>query len=87
MDIAAALPLSLMRLQYPCMALPCGQKVKGEAHLRKLLLLEVLCDVWVEVLGVALIQTVNLPLLLHLDVTVYQDEFPNGLQGHQGKTS
>lgn len=44
-----------------------------------LLVLEVLVDGGVEVLGVALVQTVDLPLLLDLHVPLSQDELADGL--------
>lgn len=43
-------------------------------------MLEVLVDGGVEVLGVALINTVDLPLLLDLHVPVSQDELADGLR-------
>lgn len=48
-------------------------------HLWVLLVLEVLVDGGVEVLGVALVKTVDLPLLLDLHVSLSQDELANGL--------
>lgn len=44
-----------------------------------LLVLEVLVDGGVEVLGVALVKTVDLPLLLDLHVPLSQDELADGL--------
>lgn len=51
----------------------------GRSHLRVLLVLEVLIDGGVEVLGVALVQTVDLALRLDLHVPLSQDELANGL--------
>lgn len=42
-------------------------------------MLEVLVDGGVEVLGVALVKTVDLPLLLDLHVPLSQDELADGL--------
>lgn len=53
----------------------------GRSHLRVLLVLEVLVDGGVEVLGVALVQTVDLALRLDLHVPLSQDELADGLQG------
>lgn len=55
------------------------QRVMGRSHLRVLLVLEVLVDGGVEVLGVALVQTVDLALGLDLHVPLSQDELANGL--------
>ena len=49
-------------------------------YLRVFLLLQVLCDIWVEVLGVALVQAVDLPLFLDLHILVHQDELSDGLR-------
>ena len=71
---------------------PCqnfGSNLKGgcecfnvsvSSHLWVLLVLEVLVDGGVEVLGVALIKTVDLPLLLDLHVPLNQDELTDGLR-------
>lgn len=51
----------------------------GRAHLGVLLVLEVLVDGGVEVLGVALIKTVDLPPFLDLHVLLSQDELADRL--------
>lgn len=50
------------------------------SHLWVLLVLEVLVDRGIEVLGIALIQAVNLSLLLDLHVPLSQDELADGLK-------
>lgn len=62
------------------------QRVMGQAHLRVLLVLEVLVDGGVEVLGVALIQAVDLALGLDLHVPLGQDELADGLRGDKCQT-
>lgn len=53
--------------------------VLAVVYLWVLLVFEVFIDRGVEVLGVALIQTVDLPLWLDLDIPLSQDELANGL--------
>lgn len=50
------------------------------SHLRVLLVLQVLVDGRVEVLGVALVDAVDLPLRLDLHVLLGQDELADGLK-------
>lgn len=50
------------------------------SHLRELLVLQVLVDGGVEVLGIALVDAVDLSLLLDLHVPLSQDELTNGLK-------
>lgn len=57
---------------------PCVS-VLAVVYLWVLLVFEVFIDGGVEVLGVALIQTVDLPLWLDLDIPLSQDELANGL--------
>lgn len=55
------------------------------AHLRVLLVLEVLVDGGVEVLGVALVEAVDLPLGLDPHVPLGQDELADGLSVKSGE--
>lgn len=61
----------------------CDSEVRGDglrcSHLRVLLVFEVLVDGGVEVLGVALVQAVDLPPGLDPHVPLGQDELADGL--------
>lgn len=50
------------------------------SHLWVLLVLQVLVDGGVEVLGVTLVEAVNLPFLLDFNVPLNQDELADGLK-------
>lgn len=49
-------------------------------HLRKFLFLYIFSSGWVKILGIALIEAVNLPFLLNLDIFFYQDKFTQSLE-------
>lgn len=48
-------------------------------YLWKFLLLQILCHIWIKLLCISLVQTVDLSLLLNLHIFIHQNELTNGL--------
>lgn len=48
-------------------------------YLWEFLFLQIFCDIWVEILGVSLIKTVDFSFLLDLHIAVHQNKLPYGL--------
>lgn len=51
----------------------------GGSYLWEFLLLQIFCDIWVKMLCIAFIETVDLSLLLNPDILVHKYELTNGL--------
>lgn len=49
-------------------------------HLRKLLFLHIFCGGSIKILGIALVEAVNLSLLFNLDIFFHQDKFTKSLE-------
>lgn len=57
-----------------------GTRTSSVPHLGVFLLLYVFAHVWVEMLRVSFIQTVDFPLFLNLHISVHQDELADRLE-------